>query len=144
MSSKLPTVVSLGPSHATTSKDFGSDGRRRHKLTSPVLQAEEVVEVVAHKRRDLLQVVGSNPGGQQRLVGVSEGGVHQQQARVGAHGLGKALRAVTQEHVAESHRRLAWGRSYSEERHLATPVKRAPRFSNLGSWFTETMFIKKN
>lgn len=86
-------------------------GRRRRALTSPVLQAEEVVEVVADERRDLLQVVGSDPGRQERLVGVSEGGVHQQQPWVGAHGLGEALRAVAQEHIAETHRRLAWGRS---------------------------------
>lgn len=93
----------------TTSKNIWFHGHRRHKLTSPVLQAEEVVEVVADERRDLLQVVGSNPGCQERLVGISEGGVHQQQPLVGAHGLGESLGTVTQEHVAETHWRLACG-----------------------------------
>lgn len=93
----------------TTSKNVWFHRHRPHKLTSPVLQAEEVVEVVADERRDLLQVVGSNPGGQERLVGISEGGVHQQQTFVGAHGLGESLGTVTQEHVAETHWRLACG-----------------------------------
>lgn len=114
MCSRLPKEV-LCSQHATTSKDIWFHRRREHKLTSPVLQAEEVVEVVADERRDLLQVVGSNPGRQERLVGVSEGGVHQQQPWVGTHGLGEARRTVTQKHVAETQRRLAWGRSYSQE-----------------------------
>lgn len=77
-------------------------------LTSPVLQAEEVVEAVADKGRDLLQVVSPDSGRQERLVGVPEGGVHEQQTSVGAHGLGEFLGTVAQQHVAETHRRLAW------------------------------------
>lgn len=100
--------------HITTSKDICFHRQLRHKLTSPVLQAEEVVEVVADERRDLLQVVGSNPGCEERLVGVSEGGVHQQQTLVGAHSLGETLWTVTQEHITEAHWRLAWGRSQSQ------------------------------
>jgi len=45
-------------------------------LTSPVLQAVQVAEVVADERRDLLQVVGPNPSRQERLVGIPEGGIH--------------------------------------------------------------------
>lgn len=37
----------------------------RQEPTSPVLQAEKIVEAVADKRRDLLQVVSSNPGGEE-------------------------------------------------------------------------------
>lgn len=44
---------------------------------SPVLQAEEVIEVVAHKGSDLLEVMCPDASCQQRLVGVSESGVHQ-------------------------------------------------------------------
>lgn len=78
------------------------------KLTSPVLQAVKVAEVVADEWRDLLQVVGPKPGGQEGLVGVPEGGVHQQQTLVGTDRLGESLRAVTQQHVTETNGRVAW------------------------------------
>lgn len=57
---------------------FHNDEKLPHieTLTSPVLQAVQVVEVMADKRRDLLQVVGANPGRQERLVGIPEGGIH--------------------------------------------------------------------
>lgn len=84
------------------------DIRPTQKLTSPVLQAEKVAEAVADERRDLLQVVGPNPGGQERLVGVPEGGVHQQQTLVGTDGLSESFRAVTQQHVTETNGRVAW------------------------------------
>lgn len=77
-------------------------------LTSPVLQAEQVVKVVADERRDLLQVVSPDAGRKERLVGIPEGGVHEQETLVVAHGLGESLRAVAQQHVAETHRGLAW------------------------------------
>lgn len=63
---------------------------------------------MADERRYLLQVVSPDSGRQQRLVGVPEGGVHEQETLMGAHGLGESLGAVAQQHVAESHRRLAW------------------------------------
>ena len=80
-------------------------------LTAPVLQAEEVVEAVADERRDLLQVVSPDAGREERLVGVPEGGVHEQKTLVGAHGLGESLGPVAQQHIAETHRRLTWRRS---------------------------------
>lgn len=80
-------------------------------LTSPVLQAEEVVEVVADEGRYLLQVVGADTGREERLVGVPEGGVHEQKTSVGAHGLGESLGTIAQQHVAETHWRLAWQRN---------------------------------
>lgn len=95
-------------------------------LTSPVLQAEEVVEVVADEGRYLLQVVGADTGREERLVGVPEGGVHEQKTSVGAHGLGESLGTVAQQHVAETHWRLAWQRSgemsaqHSEEQAATT------------------------
>lgn len=85
-----------------------SEASCQHVLTSPVLQAEEVVEVVADEGRYLLQVVGADAGGEERLVGVPEGGVHEQKTLVGADGLGESLRTVAQQHVAEAHGRLAW------------------------------------
>lgn len=88
---------------------FGASSRRL--LTSPVLQAEEVVEVVADEGRYLLQVVGADTGREERLVGVPEGGVHEQKTSVGAHGLGESFGTVAQQHVAETHWRLAWQRS---------------------------------
>lgn len=75
--------------------------------TSPVFQAEKVVQVMTDKRRDFLQVVGAHPGGQQGLVGISECGVHQQEALVGTHGLGEALRTIAQQDVTESYRRIS-------------------------------------
>lgn len=83
----------------------------QRRLTSPVLQAEEVVEVVADERRYFLQVVSPDTGREERLVGVPEGGVHEQKTSVGAHGLGESLGTVAQQHVAETHWRLAWQRS---------------------------------
>lgn len=44
---------------------------------SPVLQAEEIIEVVAHEWSNLLEVMCPDTGGQQGLVGISEGSVHQ-------------------------------------------------------------------
>ncbi len=79
----------------------------KEKLTPPVLQTEQVVEVVADEWRDLLQVVGTNPGCQERLVGVPEGGVHQQQTLVGTDSLGESFRTVTQQHVPETYRGVA-------------------------------------
>lgn len=43
----------------------------------------------------LEEVVCPHPGGEQALVGVSEGGVHEQQALVPAHGLSEALGTLT-------------------------------------------------
>lgn len=83
-------------------------GLAKRALTSPVLQAEEVVEVMADERRYLLQVVRPDSGGQERLVGVPEGGVHEQESLMGAHGLGESLGTVAQQHVPEAHRRLTW------------------------------------
>lgn len=75
-------------------------------LTSPVLQAKKVAKVVADKWRDLLQVMGPNPGSQERLVSVPECGVHQQEAFVGTDSLGKSFRTITQQHVTETYRRV--------------------------------------
>ena len=80
------------------------------QLTSPVLQAVKVAEVVADEWRDLFQVVGPNPGCQERLVGVPVRGVHQEQTLVGAHGLGESFGTIAQQHVAETYGGVAWNR----------------------------------
>lgn len=74
------------------------------QLTSPVLQAEKVTEAVAHKWRNLLQVMGPNPGCQEGLVSISEGCVHKQQTLVGTDGLGEALGTVTEQNIPKAHR----------------------------------------
>lgn len=81
------------------------------QLTSPVLHAEEVVKVVGYKGGDLFEVVGADTGGQERLVGISEGGVHEQQTLVGTHCLSKALWTLPQEDVTEPNRRLTYSTS---------------------------------
>lgn len=75
-------------------------------LTSPVLQAEEVVEVVGYIGGDFFQVVCPYAGGQQRLVSISECRVHQQQTLVLSHSPRKALRTLPQQDLTESSRGL--------------------------------------
>lgn len=77
-------------------------------LTSPVLDAEEVAEVVSHEGRNLLQVVGADAGGQQGLVGIPVGGVHQEQALVVPDGLGEAGGPFPEQDVPEARGWLAW------------------------------------
>jgi len=79
---------------------------------SPVLGGEEAVEVVRHVGGALEEVVGAHPGGQQRLVGVSEGRVHQEETFVLSYGFRETSRTLGQKHVAESTRRLeGWNKS---------------------------------
>lgn len=59
--------------------------------TSPHLQGEEVSHDVGHVGRDLIEVVGAHPGGQQGLVGVSERGVREEEAVVGVYRLHQAF-----------------------------------------------------
>lgn len=71
-------------------------------LTSPVLNAEKVAEIMGHKGRDFLQVMSADPGGEQGLVCIPECGVHQEQTPMLANGFGKANRALTEKDVPET------------------------------------------
>ena len=74
--------------------------------TAPVLSGEQPVEVVCHVGAAFEQVVSAHSGGQQRLVGVSEGRVHQQQALVVTNRFGETSWALGQQNVTETARRL--------------------------------------
>lgn len=73
-------------------------------LTSPVLQREHRTELVRHERSDSLEVVCSDPSGQQRLVGVAERRVHEQQARMFTDCLCKPFRSLGFQYVAPTAR----------------------------------------
>lgn len=51
--------------------------------------------------------MGPNPGRQERLVGVPERGVHQEETLVGSDGFGKSLGTVAQQYVTETYGRIA-------------------------------------
>lgn len=75
--------------------------------TSPVFHAEEAAEVVSHERCNLFEVMSAHPSGQEWLVGISEGSIHQQQTFVGTHRFGKAFRAFFQQNIPKTR----WRRS---------------------------------
>ena len=61
---------------------------------TPALKTVGVGEGVAGLVRDVQQINGTNTGSEQRLVGITPGGVHDQATLVGTHGLGPSLGAL--------------------------------------------------
>lgn len=47
--------------------------------TTPIFQGIQIVKFVGHKRRYVQEIVRAYTCGQQRLMGISVGGVHQQE-----------------------------------------------------------------
>ena len=90
----------------TTTITTGQPRLSGHPLTAPVLQAEEWAEVVGHIRSNAVQIVGAHAGGQERLVSIPHGGIHQQQTLVLTHFLGKCLGALGDQDVAPAAWRL--------------------------------------
>ncbi len=73
---------------------------------APDLHGEQLRDHVGVGRGGVQQVAGAHPGGQQRLVRVAEGGVGHPHRGGLAQRLGKALRALLQQHLAPAGRRL--------------------------------------
>ena len=107
MEQKTWQVYRFGKNRSTTmTVTTGQPRLSGHPLTAPVLQAEERAEVVGHIGSNAVQIVGADAGGQERLVSVPHGGIHQQQTLVLTHFLGKRLRALGDQDVAPAGRRL--------------------------------------
>lgn len=70
--------------------------------TTPALKGVQVGESVAGLLGNVQEINGSDTRGQQRLVGVSPGGVHEKAALVITNSLGEGLRALLQDDVAPS------------------------------------------
>lgn len=97
----LPHVLQSFPG-ALVQKPEGHVERR----TPPVLHGVQLTEVVRYKRTDFQQVVSAHPGGQQRLMGVSERGVHKEEALVISDGLRERLGALLLVDLPETPGRL--------------------------------------
>lgn len=68
--------------------------------TAPALQGVEVGKRMAGLLGNVQQVDSSDTSGQQRLVGVTPGGVHEKTSLVGADSLGKGLGALLDKNVS--------------------------------------------
>ena len=64
------------------------------RRAAPHFQAEQIVQAVGHEVGDGQHVVGADARGQQRLVGVAEGGVGEEQALLRRDPFGEAFGAA--------------------------------------------------
>ena len=74
------------------------------RRAAPCLDGEQLRSQARDVRRDVQQVAGPDPGGEQGLVGVAEGGLGDGHRLLGAQLLGERLRAVAQQPVPRAGR----------------------------------------
>lgn len=73
---------------------------------SPAFQRISVCQGIACLLRNINHINGAQPGGQQRLMGITPSGVHDESARILANGLSERFRSLLDNDIAPTN--LAW------------------------------------